>query len=1083
MKKFLKTVVPLMIVSSMILSLLPSLAAEDVVYELVYEDEAQQTFYDWGVHLEVDSNPAQRNLSRSNPAMFAQLIRDCNIKIHRMNFNHEHIYDEDGTFHPHVVDAYAKNFLLPLEQNGCEKYIYCSWRPHPSKRYKDASNRNRIYEDMEDEYVQQTVHFLKYMQEKGYPLPDVFSPQNEPDGAHVPADQLIRLTIKFNEAFEKAGLGHILIAGPDVSSMDSGTSVYWGENFSTFDSYPEYAQAIDMLHYHAYGNHTTNAVKAAESFREGIEKYGYRVWQTEVSTISSNATTCKQKGGGNFFIGHAIHMLEKLCGDVAWLKNDTWLWFMGINSYDYLFTDTDSTFAWGGEQLQTMFAGGRGADGVNSFQRTPIGNMLQILFTNVESGSVVHRLNSNDPTLNWTVSSNVQTVGFTNDEKTTVVLLNPTDKAKKYDIKNLPGTTATMYSLDSQNWQTVQDTNYNIVDKTIQQVEIAPHSCNIIVATNKDIAAPRIKIDMTDSAFKEADGTYYVTEESVDITGSTDEKALVNVNGAKDYTDNENKFSIRKSINKDTVFDVVATDAYGNKSQSTKVPVKYNPNYVGIAFDEYETKCSKDVYTLTGMSNREGKLVIGDKTVPIGSDYKFSVDLPLKQGENNFEGIVYDISGNQSNKASLKVMCDSIAPDIKLKEENISSNQRRYLISGTLSEQVESLTINGTEIPVDDSLYFAKILKLKEGENNFKIKATDFYGLTTEKVLKINFVPDGNTYHKVDGVAQVRKASAPIKLDGIIDEKEWVIDIAADKEALDRPTITLGFGTLWDEENLYVAAVVKDDKVVYDHQYPYQNDSVELLFNPSNEKAGIWVPGDIQLFSGYVNGEKTFYTANTKPINSAWNITDDGYVVEIAVPWTTIGLTPKKGLKIGFDVNVNESDESLKRTGIVTWSGTADNYLTTADFGTIVLAGAGEEITYADISDDIEENTDSVVVERDVVKIMVNGKETKTKHMPVLENGQLRISIDTMLEISGIGHTWLDDNTVEIQTTGTGYMVVQADNPTIQIGIHPDIVDVTPYKIDGGIYVGKDFAEKYSSGYFKMEYSYDEQTKTISFKK
>ena len=103
--------------------------------------------------------------------------------------------------------------------------------------------------------------------------------------------------------------------------------------------------------------------------------------------------------------------------------------------------------------------------------------------------------------------------------------------------------------------------------------------------------------------------------------------------------------------------------------------------------------------------------------------------------------------------------------------------------------------------------------------------------------------------------------------------------------------------------------------------------------------------------------------------------------------------------------------------------------------------------------------------------------------MPVLENGELRISIDTMIEISGLAHTWLDDNTVEIETSGTGYMTIQADNPTIQIGIHPDIVDVTPYKIDGGIYIGKDFAEKYSSGYFKMEYSYDEQTKTISFKK
>ena len=194
-------------------------------------------------------------------------------------------------------------------------------------------------------------------------------------------------------------------------------------------------------------------------------------------------------------------------------------------------------------------------------------------------------------------------------------------------------------------------------------------------------------------------------------------------------------------------------------------------------------------------------------------------------------------------------------------------------------------------------------------------------------------------------------------------------------------------------------------------------------------------------------------------------------------------LVPKAGLKIGFDVNINDSDISKQRTGVVTWSGTADNYLSTTDFGTIVLSADGDVITYADISDDIESSADSVVVERNAVKIMVNGKETRTKNMPVLENGELRISINTMIEISGLAHTWLDENTVEIATPGTGYMTVQADNPTIQIGIHPDIVDVTPYKIDGGIYIGKDFAEKYSSGYFGIEYSYDEQTKTISFKK
>ena len=55
-----------------------------------------------------------------------QTVRDCNMTVHRTNFNQKFIYDADGTFHPEVVDGYAKNFLIPLMENGVDKYIYCS---------------------------------------------------------------------------------------------------------------------------------------------------------------------------------------------------------------------------------------------------------------------------------------------------------------------------------------------------------------------------------------------------------------------------------------------------------------------------------------------------------------------------------------------------------------------------------------------------------------------------------------------------------------------------------------------------------------------------------------------------------------------------------------------------------------------------------------------------------------------------------------------------------------------------------------------------------------------------------------------
>ena len=1060
-------------------------ANDEYIYDLNFESEEQQRFSEWGAHFFVDANPTQFNLSKANPAMFAQTVRDCNMTIHRMNFNQKYVYDADGNFHPEVVDAYAKNLLIPLAENGCGRYIYCSWRPNEPHRYKDASNRNRIYEDHEDQYVAEVVNMLSYMKEKGYPLPVVFSVQNEPDGAHVPLDQFMRLSIKFDKALEEAGLGDILIAGPDVSSVSAGHGSYWGKEFSTFDNNPEFAKAIDLINYHAYGNHAANGPEIAESFRKGLEKYHYRAWQTEVSTISSGAPTCRTKGGGNFFLGHSILMFEKLCGDFAWLNCDTWLWFMATNSYDYLFTEKDSVFAYGGEQAQAMIYGGRGADGVNSFQRYPTGDMLQILFKNVESGSFVHRLNSDDPDLHWQISTNVQTVGFKNSKKTTIILLNPSGKTKKYNVKNISGKSAKVYSVSEGAWQTVAEDNYNVIDNMAEKVVIKPYSTNIIVITDEDNAAPVINVDMKDSAFKESDGTFYVRDTDLNITGTVDEEALVSVNGAKGFTNSERRFSINRKINKDTEYTLTATDQYGNSSDPVKVLIKYNPNYVGIAYDEYDTICNKEIYTLNGFSNTEGKFVIDGKTAEIGDDHKFSVDLPLEEGENTFEGIVYDNNGHYSNKAKINIFCDSIAPKIDLKRVKTETNQRYQLLQGTVSEPVESFTINGENVDLKDDLSFVYILSAKEGDNVCKIAAVDGFGNVGENNVDIKYTVDSKTSHKINGVAYVKKIDSEVKIDGVLDEKDWNIDLLADKNALQDPTMTIRFGMMWDSNNLYIAAIVDDDKVAYGHQYAYANDSVEMLFNPSNEKAGTWVPGDIQLFSGYVNSELTFHQ-NSKPITSGWTITDDGYVAEIAVPWTTIGLSPKSGLKIGFDLNVNDSDVPKVRNGIITWQGTANNYLTTEDFGTIVLVDNAESVIYDDVTDDTPDTSDTldtpedIRIEKDVVKVYVNNIPTKTKNMPVLENGKLRISIDTLLEVSGIEHVWQNENLVVIKTV-FGDMNVEADNPTVQIGIHPDIVDVTPYKIDGGIYVGIDFAEKYSSGYFDIGFSYDEKTKSIYF--
>jgi hypothetical protein len=52
--------------------------------------------------------------------------------------------------------------------------------------------------------------------------------------------------------------------------------------------------------------------------------------------------------------------------------------------------------------------------------------------------------------------------------------------------------------------------------------------------------------------------------------------------------------------------------------------------------------------------------------------------------------------------------------------------------------------------------------------------------------------------------------------------------------------------------------------------------------------------------------------------------TDQGYVVEIAIPWTTIGVLPLSGSYLGLDLAVDDSDPGAPRAfSTFDWAGIA----------------------------------------------------------------------------------------------------------------------------------------------------------------
>lgn len=131
----------------------------------------------------------------------------------------------------------------------------------------------------------------------------------------------------------------------------------------------------------------------------------------------------------------------------------------------------------------------------------------------------------------------------------------------------------------------------------------------------------------------------------------------------------------------------------------------------------------------------------------------------------------------------------------------------------------------------------------------------------------------------------------------------------------------------WDDIFLYFAAEVIDDSHVQTQSgsLAFRGDSIELQidsdragdFGPSLSPDDFQIslsPGDFAglpasawLFQGTPGGDMRDAQAGHGIVVAARR-TDGGYVLEGAIPWRDLNLTPAPGLVIGLAVNVNDND-------------------------------------------------------------------------------------------------------------------------------------------------------------------------------
>ncbi|MFC5405636.1 glycoside hydrolase domain-containing protein [Cohnella soli] len=154
--------------------------------------------------------------------------------------------------------------------------------------------------------------------------------------------------------------------------------------------------------------------------------------------------------------------------------------------------------------------------------------------------------------------------------------------------------------------------------------------------------------------------------------------------------------------------------------------------------------------------------------------------------------------------------------------------------------------------------------------------------------------------------------SNAMNIDGVVNEAawntNWNIGFKAFGNLLDASSGGR-LGLLWSPDYLYAAFDVKDGHIRTTTTNSVWEDTSVELFVDSNFVQGtrdtgthqytIRVDDPVTYYDGAVNAGKT------QGIIQKSKRTADGYQVEMAIPWTTIGITAEAGKKIGVTAHLN----------------------------------------------------------------------------------------------------------------------------------------------------------------------------------
>ncbi|MES2431460.1 MAG: sugar-binding protein [Bacteroidota bacterium] len=192
------------------------------------------------------------------------------------------------------------------------------------------------------------------------------------------------------------------------------------------------------------------------------------------------------------------------------------------------------------------------------------------------------------------------------------------------------------------------------------------------------------------------------------------------------------------------------------------------------------------------------------------------------------------------------------------------------------------------------------------------------------------------------GSIVVDASSAPT-IDGIIDIA-WAKAPATQITKLVNGTLQSDYSAQWramyDNSFLYVLIEVKDAGLKHDGT-PSDDDAIEIFVDGAHNGGASYDANDFKFGFQlqFPTLQPTIYgSGSLAGVSAKMPDVPGGYLLEVAIPWSTIGGVATSGRQIGFDINIHDDDNGGPKEATSGWFSTSNQLSVNPGlFGTVTL--------------------------------------------------------------------------------------------------------------------------------------------------